>query len=49
VSDFRWDPEGYDTPSSAAEQLAWLRDAGLAAELAWSQRDLAVLVADAPA
>jgi tRNA (cmo5U34)-methyltransferase len=38
----------YDTPSSAAEQLAWLRAAGLAAELAWSHRDLAVLVADAP-
>jgi tRNA (cmo5U34)-methyltransferase len=38
----------YDTPSSAAEQLAWLHAAGLAAELAWSHRDLAVLVADAP-
>jgi tRNA (cmo5U34)-methyltransferase len=35
----------YDTPSSAAEQLGWLRDAGLTAALAWSDRDLAVLVA----
>jgi tRNA (cmo5U34)-methyltransferase len=38
----------YDTPSSGAEQLAWLRAAGLAADIAWSHRDLAVLVADAP-
>jgi tRNA (cmo5U34)-methyltransferase len=38
----------YDTPSSAAEQIASLRAAGLVAELAWSHRDLAVLVADAP-
>jgi tRNA (cmo5U34)-methyltransferase len=35
----------YDTPSSAAEQLGWLREAGLAARIVWSHRDLAVLVA----
>jgi tRNA (cmo5U34)-methyltransferase len=35
----------HDTPSSAAEQLGWLREAGLDARIAWSHRDLAVLVA----
>lgn len=34
----------YDLPSSAAEQLGWLEDAGFAAEVAWAHRDLAVLV-----
>ncbi len=38
----------YDLPSSAAEQLAWLREAGFAARVAWSERDLAVLVGDRP-
>jgi tRNA (cmo5U34)-methyltransferase len=37
--------EGYDKPSSVAEQLEWLRQAGFAATLAWSDRDLAVIVA----
>jgi tRNA (cmo5U34)-methyltransferase len=37
----------HDTPSGTAEQLGWLGDAGLAASLAWSHRDLAVLVATA--
>jgi tRNA (cmo5U34)-methyltransferase len=35
----------YDMPSSTAEQLAWLRGAGLAAHVEWTHRDLAVLVA----
>jgi tRNA (cmo5U34)-methyltransferase len=35
----------YDKPSSAAGQLAWLREAGLDARIAWADRDLAVLVA----
>jgi tRNA (cmo5U34)-methyltransferase len=35
----------FDLPSRADEQLAWLADAGLAATLAWSERDLAVIVA----
>jgi tRNA (cmo5U34)-methyltransferase len=38
----------YDKPSSVAEQLAWLAAAGLAPRVAWSHRDLAVMVADAP-
>ena len=34
----------YDTPSSVAEQLAWLTAAGLLGQLVWAHRDLAVLV-----
>ncbi|MBO0840734.1 MAG: methyltransferase domain-containing protein [Sciscionella sp.] len=34
-----------DVPSSAAEQLAWLSEAGLLANVVWTHRDLAVLVA----
>jgi tRNA (cmo5U34)-methyltransferase len=45
VTPVDWD---YDLPSSAAEQLAWLRDAGFAARVAWAERDLAVLVGDRP-
>jgi tRNA (cmo5U34)-methyltransferase len=37
----------YDTPSTTADQLRWLGDAGLRAHVAWAHRDLAVLVADA--
>jgi tRNA (cmo5U34)-methyltransferase len=37
-----------DTPSTIAEQLAWLEAAGLKADLAWRDRDLAVLVGDRP-
>jgi tRNA (cmo5U34)-methyltransferase len=36
----------YDTPSRVDEQLSWLHAAGLSAGVAWSERDLAVLVAD---
>jgi tRNA (cmo5U34)-methyltransferase len=36
---------GYDMPSRADEQLAWLSDAGFEAAVAWAARDLAVLVA----
>lgn len=36
----------YDLPSSAAEQLAWLREAGFDARVAWAERDLAVLVGE---
>ena len=39
----------YDLPSSAEEQLAWLREAGFAARVAWRERDLAVLVGERPA
>jgi tRNA (cmo5U34)-methyltransferase len=37
----------YDQPSTVADQLDWLRAAGLDAHVAWSERDLAVLVATA--
>jgi tRNA (cmo5U34)-methyltransferase len=37
---------GFDLPSRTEEQLAWLREAGLEASLAWAERDLAVLVAE---
>ena len=36
----------YDKPSSAAEQLCWLREAGFRAYIAWVEADLAVLVGD---
>jgi tRNA (cmo5U34)-methyltransferase len=38
--------DGYDKPSPVADQLQWLRDAGLEARLRWSRRDLALMVAD---
>jgi tRNA (cmo5U34)-methyltransferase len=38
----------YDTPSRVDEQLDWLSAAGLDAAVTWSERDLAVLVADRP-
>jgi cyclopropane fatty-acyl-phospholipid synthase-like methyltransferase len=37
---------GYDQPDTAADLLAWLRDAGFRAEAVWANRDLAVFVAD---
>jgi tRNA (cmo5U34)-methyltransferase len=43
----RLDPD-YDMPSSIADQLRWLTEAGLQAEVAWAHRDLAVLVGHAP-
>jgi tRNA (cmo5U34)-methyltransferase len=36
--------EGFDVPSSVAEQLTWLGAAGFDASLAWQDRDLAVLL-----
>lgn len=38
----------HDQPSGVAEQLEWLRDAGLQPAIAWVQRDLAVIAADRP-
>lgn len=38
--------DDYDRPSTVAEQLEWLADAGFDARVAWSEKDLAVLVAD---
>jgi tRNA threonylcarbamoyl adenosine modification protein (Sua5/YciO/YrdC/YwlC family) len=37
---------GYDHPSSIAEQLRWLKEAGFDARVGWTHADLAVLVAD---
>jgi SAM-dependent methyltransferase len=36
----------YDHPSTIAQQLQWLTDAGFVAHTAWIDRDLAVLVGD---
>ena len=38
----------YDMPSSIPEQEHWLEAAGLKPRVAWTRRDLAVLVADRP-
>jgi tRNA (cmo5U34)-methyltransferase len=38
----------YDTPSTVADQLGWLAQAGLEPSPAWAHRDLAVLVATLP-
>ena len=38
--------DDYDRPSSVADQLAWLEEAGFDAAVVWSERDLAVLRAD---
>jgi tRNA (cmo5U34)-methyltransferase len=39
---------GFDRPDTVADQLRWLEQAGLRAEVAWRRRDLAVLVGVAP-
>jgi tRNA (cmo5U34)-methyltransferase len=36
----------YDTPSSTAEQLAWMAEAGFVPRVTWQERDLAVLAGD---
>ena len=38
--------DDYDRPSSVAEQLSWLDEAGFDPAVVWSERDLAVLRAD---
>jgi tRNA (cmo5U34)-methyltransferase len=48
-ADVRTEIDGvYDMPSSLAEQLRWLRNAGLEPDLTWLDRDLAVIAADQP-
>jgi len=37
--------EGYDKPSTLADQLRWLREAGFEPSVTWSEHDLAVIVA----
>jgi tRNA (cmo5U34)-methyltransferase len=39
---------GHDRPSTLADQLGWLVDAGFAASTVWSERDLVVVCADRP-
>jgi len=36
---------GYDKPSTVAEQLSWLADAGFDAGVSWTRQDLAVIAA----
>jgi tRNA (cmo5U34)-methyltransferase len=43
------DDECYDKPDRVDDQLAWLRDAGLAPQVTWLAGDLAVIAADGPA
>jgi tRNA threonylcarbamoyl adenosine modification protein (Sua5/YciO/YrdC/YwlC family) len=38
---------GFDKPSPLADQLKWLADAGFDVEVAWEERDLAVIVGTA--
>jgi tRNA (cmo5U34)-methyltransferase len=38
----------YDLPDAVTDQLSWIADAGLRPRVAWAQRDLAVLVGEAP-
>jgi tRNA (cmo5U34)-methyltransferase len=40
--------DGYDKPSTVAEQLGWLEQAGLDAAVAWQEDDLALMTADRP-
>jgi tRNA (cmo5U34)-methyltransferase len=40
--------DGYDMPSTVADQLRWLKDAPISARVSWSRRDLAVLVGHSP-
>jgi tRNA (cmo5U34)-methyltransferase len=39
----------YDTPSSVADQQRWMQAAGLRPRVAWSRRDLAVVIGEGPA
>jgi tRNA (cmo5U34)-methyltransferase len=40
--------DGHDRPSTVADQLGWLAEAGFTATLAWSERDLVVVLAERP-
>ena len=40
--------DGWDKPSTVAEQVGWLEDAGLDVTVAWQEADLALFVADRP-
>jgi len=40
--------DDYDKPSTVAEQVRWLGEAGFTVEVVWQEQDLAVFVADRP-
>ena len=40
--------DGWDKPSTVAEQVGWLEGAGLEVNVAWREDDLALFVADRP-
>jgi tRNA (cmo5U34)-methyltransferase len=40
--------DDYDKPSTVAEQVQWLEEAGFATAVVWQQDDLAVVTADRP-
>jgi tRNA (cmo5U34)-methyltransferase len=40
--------DGWDKPSTVAEQLGWLEEAGFEATMLWQQDDLALFVGDLP-
>jgi tRNA (cmo5U34)-methyltransferase len=40
--------DDYDKPSTVAEQVRWLGEAGLVVEVVWEEQDLAVFCADRP-
>jgi tRNA (cmo5U34)-methyltransferase len=40
--------DGWDKPSTVAEQVGWFEDAGLDVTVAWQEDDLALFVADLP-
>lgn len=42
------DDDGYDKPSPVADQLTWLKAAGLEPHVVWLCRDLTVIAADRP-
>ena len=40
--------DGWDKPSTVAEQVGWLEEAGLEVLVPWREDDLALFVADRP-
>ena len=40
--------DGWDKPSTVAEQVGWLAEAGLSVEVLWQEDDLAIFSADRP-
>jgi tRNA (cmo5U34)-methyltransferase len=40
--------DSYDKPSTVAEQVGWLKAAGLVTTVVWQEEDLALMTADRP-